>query len=97
LEIVSESGNAASYFEVGLSLIRQLVINRDIFLRMNIMKRTSFKKDARRKHHHWQVTLIYRDGERFSRTYTVHAKATGFAERQKKSPVVKMARVTQVS
>jgi hypothetical protein len=64
---------------------------------MNIRKRTSFGKDKRRKHHHWQVTVFYKDGERFSRTYTVHAKAAGFAERQKKSPVVKMARVTQVS
>jgi len=64
---------------------------------MKIQKRTSFKKDARRKHHHWQVTVFYKDGERFSRTYTIHDKATGFAERQKKSPVVKMARVIQVS
>jgi hypothetical protein len=60
-------------------------------------KLTSFKKDGRRKHRHWQVTLFYKDGERFSRTYTVHAKAASFAERQKKSPVVKMARVTQIS
>jgi hypothetical protein len=64
---------------------------------MEVRKRTSFSKDGRRKHHHWQVTLFYKDGERFSRTYTIHAKADGFAERQKKSPVVKMARVIQVS
>ena len=64
---------------------------------MKLRKRTSFSKDARRKHHHWQVTVFYKDGERFVRTYTVHAKATGFADRQKKSPVVKMARVIQVS
>jgi len=64
---------------------------------MKPRKRTSFRKDARRKHHHWQVTLFYNDGERFARTYTVYAKAAGFAERQKKSPVVKMARVIQVS
>jgi len=64
---------------------------------MKIRKRTSFKKDGRRKHHHWQVTVFYKDGERFSRTYTVHEKAAGFAERQKKSPVVKMARVTELS
>jgi hypothetical protein len=43
------------------------------------------------------VTLFYKDGERFARVYTVHAKAASFAERQKKSPVVKMARVTQIS
>jgi hypothetical protein len=64
---------------------------------MRIRKFTSFEKDSRRKHHHWQVTLFYKDGERFARTYTVHAKATAFAERQKKSPVVKMARVIEVS
>jgi hypothetical protein len=41
--------------------------------------------------------VFYKDGERFARTYTVHAKAAGFAERQKKSPVVKMARVIEIS
>ena len=64
---------------------------------MKVRKRTSFGKDERRKHHHWLVTVFYNVGERFARTYTVHAKAVGFAERQKKSPVVKMARVTQLS
>jgi len=64
---------------------------------MKPYKHTTFGKDKRRKHHHWQVTVFYNDGERFSRTYTVHAKATGFAERQKKSPVVKMARVIEIS
>jgi hypothetical protein len=64
---------------------------------MKVGKRTSFRKDGRRKHHHWQVTVFYKDGERFARTYTIHAKATAFAERQKKSPVVKMARVIEIS
>jgi hypothetical protein len=64
---------------------------------MKIRKLTSFKKNGRRKHHHWQVTVFYKDGERFARVYTDQAKATGFAERQKKSPVVKMARVTEIS
>jgi hypothetical protein len=64
---------------------------------MKIRKPTSFKKDKRRKHHHWQVTVFYRDGETFIRIYTKREKAAGFADRQKKSPVVKMARVTQVS
>jgi hypothetical protein len=58
---------------------------------------TSYKKDARRKHHHWEAKVFYSDGEMFARVYTDHAKATNFAARQKKSPVVKMARVTQVS
>jgi len=54
-------------------------------------------KDKRRKHHHWQVTVFYRDGERFARVYIDRGKAEGFAERQKRSPVVKSARVTQIS
>jgi hypothetical protein len=64
---------------------------------MKIRKPTSFRKDARRKHHHWQVTLFYNDGERFARMYTDHEKAAAFADRQKKSPVVKMARVIEIS
>lgn len=64
---------------------------------MKVRKQTSFTKDTRRKHHHWQVTLFYKDGERFSRTYIDHKKAANFAERQRKSPVVKMARVIKVS
>jgi hypothetical protein len=64
---------------------------------MTIWKHPKFRKDGRRKHHHLQVTLFYKDGERFARTYTVRAKADGFAERQRKSPVVKMARVIEIS
>jgi hypothetical protein len=60
-------------------------------------KRTTFGKDGRRKHHHWQVAVFYKDGETFGRVYTNREKAAAFAERQKKSPVVKMTRVTQVS
>ena len=55
------------------------------------------KKDGRRKHHHWQVTVFYNDGETFIRKYSDHDKTAGFAERQKKSPVVKMARVIEIS
>jgi hypothetical protein len=60
-------------------------------------QRTKFEKNKRRKHHHWLATIFYRDGERFARTYTDHKKAIAFAGRQRKSPVVKLARVTQVS
>jgi len=60
-------------------------------------QRTSFRKDQRRKHHHWEVTLFYPDGERFARTYTDRKKAEAFAERQRHSPVVHMARVKKVS
>jgi hypothetical protein len=64
---------------------------------MKNRKLTSFKTDGRRKHHHWQATVFYNDGERFACMYTDHEKAAGFAERQKKSPVVKMARVIEIS
>jgi hypothetical protein len=60
-------------------------------------KRTKFGKDKRRKHRHWQVTVFYRDGERFARVYTDRKKAANFADRQKKSPVVKAARVIRIS
>jgi hypothetical protein len=64
---------------------------------MTIWKHPKFRKDGRRKHHHWQVTVFYTDGEPFARTYIDHKKAAAFAERQRKSPVVKMARVIEVS
>jgi len=57
----------------------------------------AFGMDRRRKHHHWLVTVYYADGEKFGRVYTDRDKASRFAERQRKSPVVKSARVTQVS
>jgi hypothetical protein len=60
-------------------------------------KRSEFGNDKRRKHRHWQVTVYYRDGEKFARVYTDRAKAAGFAARQKRSPVVKSARVVLVS
>jgi hypothetical protein len=59
-------------------------------------RKPPFGKDKRRKHRHWQVTVTYRDGERFARVYSDRAKAPSFAERQKKSPVVKATHVTQV-
>jgi len=64
---------------------------------MKRRKSTELGKDKRRKHLHWQVTLFYQDGERFARIYTDQKKAAGFADRQKKSPVVKTARVTQAN
>ncbi len=60
-------------------------------------KRTELGKDKRRKHRHWLVTIFYHDGEKFGRVYTDHEKAARFANRQKKSPVVKTARVVQVA
>ena len=57
----------------------------------------AFGRDRRRKHHHWLVSVYSADGEKFGRVYTDKDKATRFAERQRRSPVVKTARVTQVS
>jgi hypothetical protein len=59
--------------------------------------KADFDKDRRRKHHHYLVTVYYADGEKFGRVYTDKDKATRFAERQRRSPVVKQAKITQVS
>jgi hypothetical protein len=59
-------------------------------------RKPAFRNDKRRRHRHWQVTVVYVDGEKFVRVYTDRPKAIKFAERQKKSPVVKEARITQV-
>ena len=59
--------------------------------------KSEFGKDRRRKHHHYLVSVNYADGETFGRVYTDKDKATRFAERQRRSPIVKSARVTQVS
>jgi len=55
-----------------------------------------FKSDRRRKHRHWQVTVYYQDGEKFGRVYIDRERAERFADRQKKSPVVKATRITEV-
>ena len=60
-------------------------------------EKSEFGKDRRRKHHHFLVSVNYADGETFGRVYTDKEKATRFAERQRRSPIVKSARVTQVS
>ena len=59
-------------------------------------RKPAFRKDNRRKHRHYRVTVIYRDGEKFARVYADRVKADKFAERQKKSPVVKEARIMAV-
>jgi len=64
---------------------------------MKLGTSTTKFRDARRKHHHFEATIVYHDGEKVVRTYTDKRKATNFAERQKKSPVIKTARVRQVS
>jgi hypothetical protein len=59
-------------------------------------KSNRMRRDRRRKHRHWQVTIYYRDGEKFARVYIDRERATRFAERQKRSPVVKSTRVMEV-
>ncbi|HEV2223417.1 MAG TPA: hypothetical protein VGX94_07450 [Terriglobia bacterium] len=56
-----------------------------------------FRRDRRRKHRHWQVTVYYHDGEKFARVYIDRERATRFADRQKKSPVVKSTRILEVN
>jgi len=58
---------------------------------------SGLEHDRRRKHRHWQVTVYYKDGEKFARVYIDRERATRFAERQKRSPVVKSARVMEVN
>jgi hypothetical protein len=58
--------------------------------------RTKLGKDKRRKHHHFEAKIFYEDGEVFARRYTDREKARAFADRQRKSPVVKLARIIQV-
>jgi hypothetical protein len=60
-------------------------------------EKSEFGKDRRRRHHHYLVTVNYADGETFGRVYTDRDKASRFADRQRRSPVVKSARVSQVS
>jgi hypothetical protein len=49
-----------------------------------------------RKHKHWRVTLIYNDNEIFGRVFIDRDKAESYAARQKKSPMVKNARIEPV-
>jgi hypothetical protein len=48
-----------------------------------------------RKHKHWRVTLTYNDNEIFGRVFIDRDRAESYAARQKKSPLVKNARIEQ--
>lgn len=54
------------------------------------------RRGRRRKHHHWQVNIFYHDGEKFARVYIDRQRAERFALRQKKSPIVKAARIVEL-
>lgn len=58
---------------------------------------TNYRKDRRRRHHHWLVTVTYADNERFERVYIDRKRAEKFAAQQKKSPVVLKSRKRQLS
>jgi hypothetical protein len=53
-------------------------------------------RDKRRKHQHWRATITYQSGEQFARVYIDRDRAARFTARQKKSPVVKSTRITEV-
>ena len=59
-------------------------------------KSSRLHEDRRRRHRHWQVTVYYHDGEKFARVYIDRDRAMRFAERQKKSPIVKATRILEV-
>lgn len=61
-----------------------------------IYRKRSGQKDSRRKHSHYLVTVTYGDGQTFGRVYIDAEKAERFAQRQKKSPVVKQANVKKL-
>jgi len=76
---------------------RVVNVTKDATKKSSTQGKSTFGKDRRRKHHHFLVSVYYADGEKFGRVYTDKDKATRFAERQRRSPVVKSARITQVS
>lgn len=59
--------------------------------------RKRLKQGKRRKQRHWQVTVFYKDGEKFARVYTEKDKAMKFAERKRESPKVKQARIIDLT
>ncbi len=73
-----------------------IVLRVDWPLTVKKRKKSRWGRDKRRKHRHWQVTVYYHDGEKFARVYTDREKASRFAERQKKSPVVRATRILEV-
>jgi hypothetical protein len=64
---------------------------------MSPCKPVAGKRDDRRRHSHFQVTITYFDRQVFGRVYTNLGKAERFAARQEKSPVVMSTRVKQIS
>lgn len=61
-----------------------------------VQQASGFAGDGRRKHRHWEVTIQYHDGKKFARVYTDRTRAERFAERQKRSPIVRAAKIREV-
>jgi hypothetical protein len=58
--------------------------------------KSAFGKDRRRKHHHFQATIFYADGEKFARVYLSKGRAKKFADKERKSPVVNRTLVRRI-
>jgi hypothetical protein len=58
--------------------------------------KTVFGWDRRRKHEHWQATIFYADGEKFAGVYVSKGRAKRFADKEKKSPIVKRTLVRRI-
>jgi hypothetical protein len=87
-----DSGRSDTRTRIGMASVTKTSTNKS-----PKREKTNYNRDKRRKHHHFLVTVFYADGEKFGRVYTDKDKADRFADRQKRSPVVKSARVTMVS
>jgi hypothetical protein len=72
-----------------------IVENMETKTKNKIVKKPA-RRGRRRKHHHWQVNIFYHDGEKFARVYIDRERAERFAARQKKSPIVKAARIVEL-
>lgn len=80
-----------------LAIVGQIEVYSDVKKKRAASSGSSrLRKDGRRKHRHWQVTVYYHDGEKFARVYIDRDRAERFAERQKKSPIVKATRILEV-
>jgi hypothetical protein len=80
-----------------IAIVAQIEVHSDVKKKRAASSGSSrLRKDGRRKHRHWQVTVYYHDGEKFARVYIDRDRAERFAERQKKSPIVKATRILEV-
>lgn len=50
---------------------------------------------AGQRHRHWTVTIYYVGGGKFARVYNDRKRAEEFAKKEKRSPVVRSARVRE--